>query len=77
VELHKSAETRSAEFWRIVTYLFQKHTTRDEERTGIRQSVAAKSCFQTKRFSFSAITSLEILRHICCQQINPLTRLSR
>lgn len=34
VELHKANETKSAEFWRIVTELFQKHTTRDEERTG-------------------------------------------
>lgn len=35
VEQHKAPEHKSAEFWRIVTELFQKTTPRDEERSGI------------------------------------------
>lgn len=33
VEQHKAPEHKSAEFWRIVTELFQKTTPRDEERS--------------------------------------------
>jgi hypothetical protein len=35
VEQHPQKETKSAEFWRLVTDFFKASTAREEERTGL------------------------------------------